>query len=259
MNKFLIFNTIFILFFFTSYSQKRYQKEGLLIHYTNLNSKEMKENRIWFKDSVIIYEMNVNNSIEYDSDTGRVHKSSYDVYKYTYLDLRTLKCQDYTYFSDTATVVCNYHLKPDEGIGCWDFYSDNSKHNITDNLPLNRIPDTTIDKQNFYRMKVIDTFGFIFIYYFNCNIKKNIFSFNKLLDNRDPGCIITRIEIIDSKSVFPKTVFEYKIVEEKLNCEENKIFKKWERNASETKLPVNSLKEVSAIPIPMPESFKKFY
>ena len=77
-------------------------KDSTELPYTNM------ENIIWFQDSCVIIEMKrINNYFSNDS----FEKRSYDFYKYTYFDLRSMTCQDYHNFSDTALPFTNYYKK----------------------------------------------------------------------------------------------------------------------------------------------------
>jgi hypothetical protein len=252
LKKYITFTILVTSLFNYSYAQK-FQKEGLVHYYDNLvtrnNTTPIPVNRIWFKDSCIIYERKVINRTEDHTITGVVIKNSYDIYKSSFLDLRTLKCQDYYNLSDTAQPFSNYILKPDDALG-WNFYYPFEKTNDK----MIAMPDTIIERQNFKRIRrvVPNHDNWYEILFLTCNKKKNIFhiykNFEEKLEKKYPYCKVTRSELTDLNFSF-KRIFQYFIVREKLNSLETKIFNKWILNSATTTLPIISLFEVNKLPI----------
>ena len=109
------------------------------------------EKKIWFKDSCIILEQKVVNINTNYGDSGVQRSESYDFYKYTFMDIRTLICQDYYYFSDSAVPICNYKLKKTDDNG-WIFYAINKP--IETLGKLSPIPDTLINNRLYKRIKI---------------------------------------------------------------------------------------------------------
>lgn len=204
------------------------------------------EYKIWFKDSCVIYErkMFISSETQY-SDTTIINSDTYEVFKYTYLDLRNLHCQDYYNLNDTAKPFCNYFLKPDQII-VWQFYAEKKNQDITEKMI--DIGDTVIQHQHFKRIKTVNKYGTSgdeYVFFQNCNNPLNIFHINKTLDEKFPHCPVTRSELIDSNSVV-KVSFEFRIVESSLSDGQKKIFLNWGENAKKSYLPLLSYDEATA-------------
>ncbi|MEO6670792.1 MAG: hypothetical protein ABIN36_15035 [Ferruginibacter sp.] len=201
------------------------------------------EAKIWFMDSCVIYEMKVINTVTNHTNRGISEKHSYDLYKFSYLDLRNLNCQDYYHFSDTALPVCSYKLKPIEAVN-WNFYA--KRPDVDLNGLQQVLSDTIINNISLRRIKFshsADGYTDEIIYYQDCNTKQNIFHINPSIDELYPNCKIVRSESrgdITSKLTW---VFELNMLSENLTTNEKAIFLKWGKNAQSTQLPVISLQE----------------
>ncbi|MDB5202030.1 MAG: hypothetical protein JWQ27_1439 [Ferruginibacter sp.] len=247
MNKILItFGILMGALVGCSHRFTSYQHEGIQSYSYTGFIREGQINKLWFKDSMIICaarayrKEELNDSVIYEG---------YDLYKYSFLDLKTMRCQDYYNFSDTARPFTNYilHKEKGEAVG-WGFYNDNSFENRADSLIS--LPDTTIDGSIFKRLKTVNMykpFKDEYIIYFKCPAKQSMFSLDRRLEKKYPNCKIVRTDLVDSNAVIGAT-FEYAIERENLTANEEKIFRKWKENAATTKLPVISFKEVHQIP-----------
>lgn len=225
----------------------QFLKEGVLDQHryfssisdsANLPMPDNLRSRIWFQDSCIINEIMSYNTFTEQADTGIVNKSGWELSRYVYMDLRTMKCQDYYEFSDSSQPVCNYVVKKNEGLG-WNFFDDFDS--ISKKGSWEKLADTMISLKNFKREKLVyflGTYRYEYIYYLDCSAPKHIFHLNKYLDEKYPHCkTVTRQfkgEIQDSL----KLMFELNVVNNKLSPIESKIFKQWAKNARKTTLPL---------------------
>lgn len=258
MRKYRIHCISFILLSFLlqtpAYSQ--YQTAGLVKYtgssiYTNDSTNTEKINwsewtRIWFKDSSVIYEMRINYETRDQTLQGTVVKKSYPVWRYIYLDLRTMICQDYQNFKDTAVPFCNYSLKLNDTIVIWKFFAPKRSSDTSNGMFT--MHDTTIGNTLYKRIKVLYKYyrqtGDYFIYYLNCNATPNMFHMSRTLNEMFPGCKTTRCDILDKNhKVTGRT--EYKILSDTLTYAEENVFRKWHDNALKTKLPLLSYTEAT--------------
>lgn len=196
---------------------------------------------IWFQDSVVIYEVKSLIIVANHTDTGVIRKESFETYKYTFLDIRNLICQDYYYFSDTATPICTYKLRPEEMV-VWNFYSiiKSTRRNEKSSV----LPDTIISNKSYKRVCIINTeVGYQTTYYLDCSSQENIFHLNPQLDLIYPGCKSVRSEFRDRDDPLT-SVTEINIVSESLSSSERAVIAKWQKNAQNNKLPELTLNEV---------------
>jgi hypothetical protein len=199
------------------------------------------ESKIWFKDSCVIYEVKVITTFTNDIDDS-YFKESHDIYKYTYLDLRTLICQDYYNLSDTALPVCNYQVKSGESMN-WDFYSKRSMDPAGEFIPL---PDTIFENKSYKRVRFANkAFQYEDVFYLDCEPRNNIFHINKTVDELYPNCKVVRLETRGDLKSPLVGIFHPTIVREKLTTQEKEIFKKWGVNAKSTTLPMLTQSEAS--------------
>ena len=208
------------------------------------------ESNIWFQDSCLIIEMKkINNHFSNDS----LVKSSYDIHKYVYFNLRSMTCQDYLNFNDTALPFTNYHLKNNEGV-TGEFYRRKNPKDVSDSVI--HLSDTIIQNKVYKRIWMFykatkESNNYEAVYYLDCNTKHNIFQINKTLDESYPNCQVTkRVLRLDLNSPL-KMVLEYKLLKTELSANEKEIFKKWRENATETKLPLLTYMEALKISIDM--------
>jgi len=248
----------FILLSFLSQppAHSQYQTEGIVkytwsrIHTNDSTNKEKilwsEWSRIWFKDSSVIYEMRINYQTSDQTAHGTtVVKKSYPVWRYVYLDLRTMICQDYQTFKDTATPFCNYSIKLSDAISIWKFFAPKSDRDTTPGVST--LSDTIIGNSKFKRIKVLYKYhaqtGDYLIYYLNCNTIPNMFHLNRSLNEMFPGCKATRQDLLDrNNKVTGRT--EYNILSDKLTDAEENVFRHWRDNAVKTKLPLLSYSQV---------------
>ncbi len=244
----------------------QYQKEGL-VSLTNssfidfsskiLDTKDSMikdETKMWFKDSCVIYELRIHLESSTSINEGTLVKKSYPVWKYIYLDLRTMICQDYLNLQDTALPFCNYSLKPDDASGIWAFFAPKKESDTLHGLfPLN---DTIISNTTFKRIKILYKYyeyeKSYSVYYFDCAAKQNMFYFNRTLGEMYPNCKPRKLDFFDSTN---KLIIkgEINVVRDKLNLKEDCIFKQWNKNAKNTKLPMLTVSESEKIHISEPE------
>jgi hypothetical protein len=254
MKKYISRYTTFVIICFLFHNTAYSQSQGLIkysfssIHFNDSTKAEQtnwKEwMRIWFKDSCVIYEMRINYQTADQTPQGTVVKRSYPVWRYIYLDLRTMICQDYQNFKDTAKPFCNYSLKPTDYIGIWKFFAPKKN---SDTLPgMTIISDTIINNSLFKRAKVLYKYyretGNYFIYYLNCNVASNMFHLNRTLNEMFPGCKTIRIDLMESNGkVSART--EYEIFSDSLSAEDENLFKEWHKNSLKIQLPLLSYEE----------------
>jgi len=221
------------------------QTEGLVHFYSNMPMKDFDEDRIWFKDSAFIIEVKKDNT-EYIND--RLVHEGYDVYKYSYVNLKNGICQDYFSFSDTASVRFNYRLKANEFIR-WNFYS--SSQEAAQTLQLS---DSTIAEIRYKRYRTKNMFpnGEEYVY-FLAKSKDNIFHLNKSLDAKSKGWKVVRADLVDSASKLITTQ-KFMVIRDLLNEQERNVFKAWEENAKKTRLREVSLSETFNEPMPVRKS-----
>lgn len=211
---------------------------------SGFDTLKMRMNRNWYSDSAVIVELRVV-ELPMDNDTNDIEK--YTTYKYTYLDVRTKKCQDYYSFSDTASVQCNYYLNPGEALR-WEFYMT-GKEKAEDFVELNN--SIIFGK----KLKILESRDQKFtnnytrsIYYLDCDPTIGIFHLAKPIDLQFKNCRVIRSDQLDRESgdIF---CFELSSVRQNLTEEEKKIFKSWAKNAELTNKPLidfqNSYNECS--------------
>lgn len=246
MKKYIFVIFIVISIIAISCSGKYYQKQGIVswhVYFINVEDSTQLpfnnlESKIWFKDSCVIFEMKELRMTENTTSKGSVVKRSFDLFKYSYLDLRTMKCQDYSNFSDTAMPFNNYQLEQGESPSVV-FYANKRKIEISDSS-IN-MTDTTIQNKVLKRIKMVhiyDSTSYEYVYYIDCNIKKNIFHINISIDEMFPGCQVIKSESRANLNTNLKNIFEFNMLKQKLSSTEAKIFDKWQRNAIQTKLPL---------------------
>lgn len=197
-------------------------------------------NMIWFKDSTVIYEIKAIFTDEYN---GKSTRTVYQTYKYTFLDLRNMLCQDYYSLNDTAMPFSNYKLKQNEAVA-WQFYSSKKERDLS--KTINKLADSVIDGHNYKRVRTEHIFGddhFEYEYFIDCDFPKSIFHINNTLEEKYPNCSVVRADLVDLNSNERK-IFEFKINQQYLDTPMSKIFTKWEKNAKELKMPISSFNDV---------------
>ena len=246
---------VVLLITFFSCANKGFLREGVISYQTyfadydsmtELPLFNTSENRIWFSDSSVIYEIKIIGIKTDHTSKGTFEKTSFDFFKYTYLDLRTMRCQDYFNLKDTAFPVNNYLLEIGHFAG-WEFFTP--KYPIDTSGIMSLLPDTIIDHKNYSRIKIKnnpDTLEFDYEFYLDCKTKNNMFHLNPTLDEMYPRCKVVR-SIMKFKNYHFTTVFNTKIVADTLSKEEKTVFAKWAQNAIVTKLPLINYMEANKL------------
>jgi hypothetical protein len=212
-----------------------------------------KETNIWFFDSTVIYEFRINLKSENQTSEGWVVKESYPVQSYIYLDLRTMICQEYLSFKDTAKPFCTYRFGPSDYM-VWRFFDQKGKDDtISGTIPMK---DTSINNKIYKRIKVLYKYYSIeknyIIFYIDCAAKKNIFHGMRMLEEMYPGCTATFNEFYDENGGLMQRS-GYEITRGSLSNEEECIFRSWTKNAANNKLPLITQDKARKIILPYPE------
>lgn len=208
------------------------------------------ESNIWFQDSCLIIEMKkINNHFNNDS----LVKSSYDFHKYVYFDLRSMTCQDYWNFSDTALPFTNYYLKNNEGV-TGQFYRRKSPKDVSDSVA--HLSDTIIQNKAYKRIWMFykadkGSNNYETVYYLDCNTKSNIFQINKTLDEKFTDCQVTKRALRPDLNSPLAMILEYNVLKSELSLKEKEVFRKWSKNAKETELPLLTFMEAMKISVDM--------
>lgn len=261
-----ITSIILVLFIF-SCNKKIFLQEGVIsinknftndINDENVLTRIPLENKIWFLDSFLIHEIKVLQT--FTDEAEGIRTESYEVFKYSFQNLKTNLCQDYLHLSDTALPKCNYFLSSNEAI-TFRFKKDTTEWQ---NIKAIYIPqsDTTINKKKYKRFRKVDkysTFSNIFDYFLEEKKIETIFHLNNQLDNHFEKLKVTRTESGDDISP-AKIVNEYSIIQKGLTDKEKKIFTTWIMNAENTTLPVLKYSECQKIcgpPIYVPKEYKE--
>ena len=192
------------------------------------------DNRIWFLDSTVVYEIKMyHNYIDKQGEKNR-NFGYWKDYKFSFLDLKTMRCQDYRTFSDTASPICSYKIGEDESFG-WRFYS--SKKTTDTAGKINELEDTVINSKIYKRIQVLNVDsanGYEYVYYFDCNSPKSIFHLNKSLDDYFPDCQTIRFDLRGNLTLPLTQVMEWKFETQKLFPIELRVLKKWSENMKNT-------------------------
>lgn len=211
------------------------------------------ENKIWFKDSSVIFAIRLYLESRESTAEGTILKKSNPVWRYMYLNLRTMACQDYLSFKDTAAPFCNYRFPLNEPANVWVFFAQkNASDTLHGVFPLN---DTIINNTVFKRIKILykyyDLHKDYGVYYLEKDPKKSIFHMNQTLSDMYPDYNAKKFDFFEPNG---NIIFGSEhIITDKLTSEEECIFKKWESNAKNTKLPIISYSDVYKIILPYPE------
>jgi hypothetical protein len=244
----------------TSFSQ--FLKSGIVIHRTTMfwNNKdgtktiEPYDNKIWFRDSTVVYEVRLNLETDDSTPEGRIIKKSRPVWMYSFIDLRTMIGQDYLHFNDSSRSFSNYRLKENESPG-WQFNKviPLSKPNLIDR----NLRDTQINGVKVKRVKVLNQhYPLIMeyvIYYLKIDTSKHMFHMDQAIRGIYPGYRAFQVDSFDDTgSLWSRS--ELTIIAEHLSKEEKSVFSHWEKNAKTTKLPLLSshLEALTSTEIPHP-------
>ncbi|MBC7934921.1 MAG: hypothetical protein H7Y86_06140 [Rhizobacter sp.] len=255
MRKIIKLSFLLLLHSFFSEAQPQLLNKGVLLYQGSVGSNKLTSDRFWFRDSSVIYEQNSDYKVSH-GDT--VIFEGYETYKYTFFDLRTLKCQDYFSFSDTAAVESNYTVESGDAPG-WNFYIGHNKKSLDSMFCL---ADTIIDKKTYKRIRYSERrpdydYYFEETYFFVCNIPiNNLVNIDKRLEKKLPGCMLQKIDM-HQLTPYPMRDSTLFIPERNyLTKEEEKIFQQWQRNSLETALPVLTIEEVRKKPF-LPIKYKQ--
>lgn len=210
--------------------QNNIATEGLFHKYSKWFIDSFEVNRLWFKDSAIIYELKVD--VEYGEDTI-VKYRGYEPYRYSYFDMRTRMFYDYNSFTDTATLIIKYAYE--EGYMPTGFFHALNPPKL--NSP-EIISDTFMHGKKLKRIKVTDkrssgTQGFVQIYYYDClAYLSDIMSVYKIGETYFPHCSLHQVDAISyNEGVTYSVTDRYEIVRPILTGSERAIFKRWKQNA----------------------------
>lgn len=207
----------------------------------------LKSSKIWFLDSMVIYELK---TVEQPPDGQEQIGYTYPVFKYTFHDLRTMRCQDYFSFTDTANVQCNYQLKDTEAVlyRFWKYeppyeemyfdLGDTSIGNRKVKMVENRRGSFSIDN---YDISVKDytayNNGYSEILYIECGVPDNVFHIDYIAEQRYPNCKVVRRDVCDLQSNSRRCT-ENTLIANKLTENERTVFIQWAKNAKETQVPL---------------------
>lgn len=206
----------------------------------------LKSSKIWFLDSMVIYELKV---VEQPPDGQEQVGYTYPVFKYTFHDLRTMRCQDYFSFTDTASVQCNYQLTNTETVlyRFWKYEPpfEEMYFDLGDTMIGNRKVKMiekrkaifSIDNYNIAGKDYTEhNNGYREILYIECGVPDNIFHINYKAEQRYPNCKVVRRDGCDLQNNSRRCT-ENMIITSKLTENERAVFKQWSENARTTKVP----------------------
>jgi hypothetical protein len=259
----LLINTIVLFLINMPFSFTQALKQGVFkfstneIFNTDLNNEIVGRKNfahLWYKDSTVVIEHRINYRSEDQTPEGWVIKESYPVARYMFINLRTMLCQEYLNFKDTAKPFCNYQLKVSDTSEFQYFFTPKSSNDTLHGVfPLN---DTIVNGINFKRIKILyKHYEFeksYSLYYLDCRPNESIFYLNKTLSEIYSGCKAYRADFCDASGK-PIIRTEITNIRNKLNATEENIFKCWTKNAVITTLPLISHSQASRINIPFPE------
>jgi hypothetical protein len=255
---------LLMLFVQSTDTFSQYQKEGLVdfasswfIDFSNVKTKDSmatQHEQMWFKDSCVIYERRTHLETSEDAKEGTVVKKSFPVWRYIYLDLKTMLCQEYLDFKDTSMPFCSYKIMPTDTMGFWNAFALKKKSDTLHGVfPM---MDTIVEKKIFKRVKILYKYyeyeKSYCVYYFDCNAQQNIFHLNRTLSDMYPRCKSSRLDFYDSTN---KVIIreERNVIRGKLTALEEAVFKQWHKNLINIKLPLIKVSEAWRIPIRNPE------
>jgi hypothetical protein len=232
----------FILFLSSCVSVKNERENGGLVSLvvkdqispsTELSiSKVLPEQRMWFKDSIVIQEIKQSEtSVNSNGVTTRTHS----IIHYGFFDLRTGTYYDYSSFSDTAILLRKYLLTDSVPIHGFNFQQVLKTEYVK---PLQILSDTVIENIKFKRYKlfmksydkrnpegVVEMIG-----YGRCNMKGTLFDMGPSL-GVEQECPITRLDYLPTDESPMLLSLEIQFIRNKLTSEEQKIFNAWEKYA----------------------------
>ena len=232
-----------LAFMLQACGQQDYDKEGIVIlknYYSGYeDSLQLPfvhiENKVWFKDSVVVIERKSIVTLESENKYSR----NTVVYKYTLLDLKTMICEDYEHFSDTATLLGRYRLAPGEFFDKGLFLSKKESDVSGDMVDL---PDTTINGKQYKRIKV-NYEGYHQICYFENQWSSNLFHINRTLNEKYDGYFITKTEL-KANGIKGSKWFEMFFLQHHLDSNSSKVIDKWIQNSQTVKMPVQTLQDI---------------
>lgn len=191
-----------------------------------------KDQKIWYKDSMVIEEIKylyirqVNNDQEERKEV---------VDHYTFIQLPTRSFYNYATLTDTAKILKKYTQPDSEAVfSGWNFYR---YWDTQISEPLQNLPDTTINKIIYKRVKMINTINsekgkwrHIKIGYFRCDKRGTIFQYDKRLSEKI-GCPMVMYHDLPDPHNKYSSLYQIEFVTDTLTPEELKVFAAWERNA----------------------------
>lgn len=197
---------------------------------------------MWVDSEAVVYEQKGTYSFGLNDS---IVLKGYDVYKYTFFDLITRRCQDYLSFTDTATVIANY-IVPKDSVPGINFRQEMSRS--LDSMKI--LADTVVDGKLYKRIRYTVTWPEITspyeeTYYLlpgALHWPKNIIY--KKLQTLIPGGIVERVDMHQLPPIEMRATNTIHCERNYLTPEEETVFKKWQQNALETKVPVTPAAEV---------------
>lgn len=254
-----VFFVLLILLLFSQRTFSQQHNEGLIsmnTYYTGFKdssdipfSLARTESKFWYRDSSAIFEIKVTRG---RGGSDVVTKYNYELVKYTFLDLRKMRCQDYLVLSDTAAPFCNYVLGRTDflsGVNLW--YTEDSTFN---SVELINLSDTVINNVNYKRVCQVNSKTVPRsknTYFLDCEKAPIAFNLSEGLSEIYSGC---QVRIMEMNSNDEMTMgFSMEQVRSKLTEEENRIFDKWEANSKSTSLPLMKFNETIVECNPLPK------
>ncbi|MEO5967032.1 MAG: hypothetical protein ABIP68_08055 [Ferruginibacter sp.] len=190
--------------------------------------------KLWHSDSSVIFQF-VGVDFDFLPDSNS-EKAVLITWKYIYLDLKNLKCQDYLTFDTSAKATANYKLAPEEFI----------QNNLFLPLPLpfmkepmHDMNDTVIENKKYKRIRFDQTEAethWRTIVYLSDKYSQDLFHLNVLLDKKYSPMRVMRIDWVLNGEL--QMFSYYEELNNKLTKNEKAIFKRWKLNADTTTLPV---------------------
>lgn len=222
--------------------------QGVVSNHTirfNLDSTEDVKDfnfKLYYLDSTVIIEF-VTSVYDFGIAPAQRKPPFLKTLYFTYLDLRTLMCQDYRKFDTSAIPESNY--KANKRTLLWNFFQLDSNENKYKTSQM-ALSDTTVDEKIYKRFLINynisgDT-SMNQIMYLTDKYNDSLFHFSVFTDRLNFPFKIWRIE---TYSNYKLQMFSYnEQLSKKLNDFEQCVFQKWKLNSVNTKLPVISTEEV---------------
>lgn len=238
---------ILITFTKCSISQNsKYINSGIVIYspkYFDTTTKQFKypknekPGRVWFKDSLIIYEEL--ETVINENGITNTKTYTFELLDFIFFDLKTGNEYHYPSFSDTAKLIkSNFQSKDSSESNLWLIFGYTPKEfNIPDSTVV-LLSDTTIGQ---YKYKRFSGFNYAnsehnraYTYFCCCNSFNPIFQIRSVESKKFcNGLPIQRQEFYGNGAHKTKFVAEFELLQSGLTPEEEKVFNAWEKYAKE--------------------------